>query len=276
MRERWRFDPVHEGGRGTPLVLLHGMTSTWHGWNPVLPMLESEHHVLAPTLPGHAGGPAFPGESGVQVDALASWVADWLSERGIERPHIAGSSLGGWIALELARRGRAQSVVALSPAGAWTTPADLRRLLRLFRSSYRLAQAGRWAVSPALRHPRVRRAALRMAMEHGDLVAADDVRRSIRAVALCTALPRALSSPPPPLGAIAVLDIPVLVAWGERDRVLPFDRYGVPLLEQMPWADHVVLAGVGHVPMSDAPELVARTILGVTRAAERRTPAAGA
>jgi pimeloyl-ACP methyl ester carboxylesterase len=276
MRERWQFDPVYEGGEGTPLVLLHGFTSTWHGWNPLLPLLEREHHVLAPTLPGHAGGAAFDAAVGGQVEALASWVADWLTERGIDRPHIAGNSLGGWVALELARRGRARSVVALSPGGAWTTPADLRRLVRLFRSSYRLARSGRWAVSPALRHARFRRAALRMAMERGDLVAADDVRRSIRAVALCTALPRALKSPPRPLAAIDALDIPVLVAWSERDRVLPFDRYGVPLLERMPWADHVVLAGVGHVPMSDAPELVASTILGVTRAAERHVPAAGA
>jgi len=56
MRERWQFEPVYEGD-GTPLVLLHGLTATWHTWNPLLPLLEREHQLLAPTLPGRAGGP---------------------------------------------------------------------------------------------------------------------------------------------------------------------------------------------------------------------------
>ena len=39
---------------------------------------------------------------------------------GLERPHVAGNSLGGGIALELARMGVVASATALSPVGFWS------------------------------------------------------------------------------------------------------------------------------------------------------------
>jgi len=59
------------------------------------------------------------------------------------------------------------------------------------------------------------------------------------------------------------------VVWAERDRIIPFERNGLPLLERVPGAELVRLAGVGHVPMSDDPEEVARLILEVTGAVDR-------
>ena len=55
------FTPAHRGGAGPPLVCLHGFMETWRTWELVLPALERRHDVLAPTLPGHAGGPALEG-----------------------------------------------------------------------------------------------------------------------------------------------------------------------------------------------------------------------
>jgi pimeloyl-ACP methyl ester carboxylesterase len=54
-----------------------------------------------------------------------------------------------------------------------------------------------------------------------------------------------------------------LVRLGSR---LTFADYGTPLLERVPGAELVMLPGVGHVPMSDDPALVANTILEVTAA----------
>jgi hypothetical protein len=45
------FSPSHRGGSGSPLVCLHGFTDTWRTWELVLPILERQHDVLAPTLP---------------------------------------------------------------------------------------------------------------------------------------------------------------------------------------------------------------------------------
>ncbi len=99
------------------MVCLHGFTDTWRTWDLVLPDLEREHDVLAPTLPGHAGGPPIDGE--ITDALLADAVEQAMDEAGFESAHIVGNSLGGYVALQLAARGRAESVVALAPAGGW-------------------------------------------------------------------------------------------------------------------------------------------------------------
>jgi pimeloyl-ACP methyl ester carboxylesterase len=54
------------------------------------------------------------------VEAQAVRPEAFFVELGLERPHIAGSSMGGGIALELARRGSVRSVTGVSPVGFWT------------------------------------------------------------------------------------------------------------------------------------------------------------
>src|ERR1700758_3093789 len=111
--------PVHRGGTGQPLLLLHGIGAIWRAWAPVLPYLEPYQDVIVPTLHGHAGGPALDSELAPSVEALVDGIEAELDRMGFERVHIAGNSLGGWIGIELARRGRAQSLVLISPAGSW-------------------------------------------------------------------------------------------------------------------------------------------------------------
>src|SRR5436305_1961664 len=99
------------------MLCLHGFTDTWRTWELVLPALERRHEVLAPTLAGHAGGPALNGD--VSAAALADALERAMDEAGFGTAHIVGNSLGGYLAFHLAARGRADSVVALAPAGGW-------------------------------------------------------------------------------------------------------------------------------------------------------------
>lgn len=50
------------------------------------------------------------------------------------------------------------------------------------------------------------------------------------------------------------LDIPVLLLWGERDRVFPLDEYGMPLKETIPRAKLLVAKGAGHGAHLEKPE----------------------
>ena len=68
------------------------------------------------------------------------------------------------------------------------------------------------------------------------------------------------------LAPFASLPCPVRVAWSGRDRLIPWRRHGVTLRERLPGAEFVRLPRVGHVPMWDDPDLVVRTVLGVTTA----------
>jgi pimeloyl-ACP methyl ester carboxylesterase len=53
---------------------------------------------------------------------------------------------------------------------------------------------------------------------------------------------------------------PVLLAWGSRDRIIPSPRYSQRLRNLLPIAEWIEFPGLGHLPMSDDAELVARTI----------------
>ncbi|MCW2928266.1 MAG: alpha/beta hydrolase fold protein, partial [Thermoleophilia bacterium] len=87
---RTRFTAHHRGGTGIPLVLLHGFTDTWRTWDLVRPALERDHDVLAPTLTGHAGGPAVTDIANDRL--LAEGVERAMDDAGFETAHIVGNS----------------------------------------------------------------------------------------------------------------------------------------------------------------------------------------
>lgn len=260
--------PWHRGGSGTPLVLLHGFTGSWRVWERLLPDLEDEHDVFAPSLLGHAGGrPPTAGEA-ISIGAVADDAERLLDEQGIDVAHLAGNSMGGWVALELGRRGRALSVVALSPAGGWNGRPELERVVRLIRSSAAMAHRTTGLSDRVLNQAWARRLALRAVAERGDRVLAEDAIALLHDARACLVVDGfldwvATDQPLPPRDTDA--DHPITIGWADRDRMLPFDRYGRPLLENVGPAELVRLPGCGHVPMLDDPALVAHTILTTTR-----------
>src|SRR5258706_10009275 len=88
---------AHVGGQGSALLLLHGLSATWEIWKPVIAGLEARHRVIAITLPGHHGGPAYVGSGDATVAGLADQVIATLRAQGITSAHVAGNSLGGWL-----------------------------------------------------------------------------------------------------------------------------------------------------------------------------------
>jgi pimeloyl-ACP methyl ester carboxylesterase len=256
---------AYTGGTGTPLVLLHGLNGSWRIWRPVLPALEAEHAVFAPTLAGHRGAPALADGPG-GIKPIADEMEIRLDKAGISRAHLVGNSLGGWLAAELAARGRALSVVGFAPAGSWTKPRDLKRVGRLLRMAKR--SAGKPSVERMMAKPKLRKALLRPAMNRGDLIPAEELAGMTADLAACTVLEGLLASleVTGPLGKQAIAaDCPVRIAWPVKDRTIPWKRYGVPFVAGIPHAEVVHLTGVGHVPMYDDPELTARTILEFTK-----------
>jgi pimeloyl-ACP methyl ester carboxylesterase len=249
------------------------MSMSWRAWEPVIPLLTDCHEVFAPSLAGHHGAATGTADTSMSVHGLADAVERQLDEAGIVTAHLAGNSLGGWVALELARRGRARSVVALSPAGGWTTGRELRRVLRLARLGR--AFAGHPLLAPMLNRPRMRRALLRGVLERGHELTSAEARRFFEDNLHFSGLRELLAAierdgPLPPMSDIGC---PVRIAWAGHDRTIPFDTYGRPLAQAVPDAELLTLLGVGHVPMHDNPQLIADTILDITRRVDATEPA---
>jgi pimeloyl-ACP methyl ester carboxylesterase len=246
-----------------PLVLLHGLGMSARVWDPVRPWLEPHHQVMAPTALGHRGGPVAARRP-VRVSDLVD-AAEWqLDERGLDRPHLAGNSLGGWMAIELARRGRARSVCALSPAGSWTAgTAEQTDGVAKIRRARLKARLGR-PTPVLLRSGLFRRMALSEIAVHGDRLGADPTREAGRDLLECAAADDILATDEQ-LAPLDPLPCPVTLAWASHDALLPLEVNGAVARARFPRARFVVLPDVGHVPMIDDPRRVAETILETAR-----------
>nr|WP_279582221.1 alpha/beta fold hydrolase [Fodinicola feengrottensis] len=108
---------VERRGTGSPLVLLHGIGHRWQAWQPVLNLLAERHDVIAIDLPGFGGSPTLPDDRPYDMLAAVDTFCEIMAAYKLDRPHLAGNSLGGALALEVGSRGLASSVTALSPAG---------------------------------------------------------------------------------------------------------------------------------------------------------------
>lgn len=251
-------------GSGEPLLLLHGIGHHRQAWDPVIHLLAAERDVIAVDLPGFGVSPALPDGLRHDLPTMNATLGALCEALEIERPHVAGNSLGGLLALELGREKLVRSVTALSPAGFWTQ-AERRYAFTVLRTMRGLARR----MSPELVERLSRTAAGRTALT--GTIYARPARRSPEAVvAEARALAQAVGFEDTLRAGTNVRftddvpGIPVTVAWGTKDRLL-IPRQGVRAKRIIPRARLVRLPGCGHVPMNDDPALVARVILDGSR-----------
>ncbi len=252
----------HRSGRGEPLVLIHGIGSRWQMWEPVIDRLAARHEVIALDLPGFGTSPMPPPGTPPGLNSLTSLVAGFLSEAGIERPHVAGNSLGGLISLELARRGQVRSATAVSPAGFANRPEMIVARTSLWlsvRAARRLARR-----ADSLLAPRIgRQLALGLFVARPERLSPADAAASVRALAAAPWFDETLPSLRPMEfsgSGAEEINVPVTVAWGDKDRLL-LPRQARRAGRVIPRARLLLLRGCGHVPTYDDPEQVARVLL---------------
>ncbi|MCU1681732.1 MAG: hydrolase [Amycolatopsis sp.] len=246
-------------GHGEPLVLIHGVGHRRQAWDPVVPLLEPHRDVIAVDLPGFGESPPQGGE--YSIESVVAALSKFFADLGLNRPHVAGNSLGGLLSLALGREGLVSSVTALSPAGLWT-PRGQRYALGVLmahrvaaerlptRTVRRLAATGAgrtllagmifdkpWQLSPET----IVEDAHYFGTAPGFRPTLAEAKGGFR-----------FTGPVP--------DIPVTIAWGARDRVLARPKVA-DLRRIAPQADLLVLPGCGHVPMPDNPALVADVLL---------------
>ncbi|HEY0804882.1 MAG TPA: alpha/beta fold hydrolase, partial [Pseudonocardiaceae bacterium] len=125
-------------GSGPPLVLLHGVGHRRQAWYPVLGLLTGRREVILVDLPGHGESDPLVLDGRTAIQILGDELTAFFAEQGLDRPHIAGNSLGGRMALEAAVLGMARSVTALSPAGFWRSQAAFGYTRGLFRTVERI------------------------------------------------------------------------------------------------------------------------------------------
>jgi pimeloyl-ACP methyl ester carboxylesterase len=247
------------------VVLLHGLGGTWEYWYPVVQRALRECTFVAVDLPGF--GDSERCEPQFEVADAACLVDEALAELGLAEVTLIGHSLGGAIAVELAARGRARALGLLAPAGFGRVP--IERLVRLIGiQTAALRHLDRWERLPARRRWARRATLLTLAPDAGRFTA-DEAVLLLRGAARATQLAEAAYAiaRTDVSATAAMLELPVLLAWGARDAVVPRRAAG-RVLAAVPHARLVVWPGLGHKPMLERPDLVVeaiRTLLPVER-----------
>jgi pimeloyl-ACP methyl ester carboxylesterase len=250
----------HRAGAGEPLVLIHGIGSRWQIWDPVLDRLAQERDVIAIDLPGFGASPMPPPGTPAGMQSLTALVGDFLDALEIDRPHVAGNSLGGWISLELAKQGRVRSATGLSPGGFYND-----REAAYARASLWASVRGARALSPVaervLRPPLARALLCSVLTAHGGRIPPGDAAGHVRALAAAPWFDETLD--------VVVgerftggerITAPVTIAWAQHDLVL-LPRQARRAQRAIPHARVSMLRGCGHVPTYDDPEQVAQVLL---------------
>ena len=247
-------------GEGPPLILLHGVGHHWQAWRPVIELLVDEFDVIACDSPGF--GRSAPLTAGIEptMPSYADAFEWFFAELGLEKPHVAGNSMGGAIALELGRRRAVASVCAFSPAGFWT-PAELRFTQLSLRALASTPRAARPALEALARRPAGRRLLFSQTFGYPARLPAEEAVATLRDAWAAPAFAAALDAfreyrfdRPEQLR-----NVPVTIAWGRRDLLLPYRTQARRARAMLPWARHVTL-GTGHVPFYDDPAAVASAI----------------
>lgn len=213
-------------GSGEPVVLLHGLSGSQRWWRYTVPALAREYEVHVLDLVGHGRSRRAPRQP--TIPEMATLVREWMTQLGIERPHLVGHSMGGQIAIHVAAGDVPLRSLTLVAAAGLPRPLTLREMTRFMAG---VLPPRSWGVPHFI--PTIwidaLRAGPRSLLRAGLHVLNDDVT---------------------PL--LARIRAPVLVVWGALDPLLP-PEHGRRMADAVPGARLVVMEDAAHNVMCDRP-----------------------
>jgi pimeloyl-ACP methyl ester carboxylesterase len=227
-----------ESGSGRTALVLHGGggPATVQG---IAAHLSGAGHVLTPVHPGWDGAARPPWLS--SIGDLAAAYLRLLRDEGHQDVLVVGSSIGGWIGAEMAVRDEAgliSSLVLIDSVGVLVEGQPIRDFFALDArgvAEYSFYDADRFYVDPATVPPE--QAAQRAANMATMRVFAGDPY---------------MHDPGLP-GRLGRVEIPVLVLWGDSDRIVT-PGYGQALAAAFPQAQFTVISQAGHLPQLEQPD----------------------
>ena len=238
---------VWEKGAGEPVGFLAGIGGLGC-WTPFLDCLAERRRVVVPSVPG------FPGAEGHDLlDSQLDWILatqDLLEAAGLAGADLVGASVGAALAADAAacRPGLVRRLVLVGPLGVFDEAEPI---------------ADVWAQRPGelpgmvCTDPARFQAAV-AAPEGEDLIEAEVL--VLRAHEAAARLLWPLSD----TGLVKRLPrirAPVMLVWGEADRVVPFG-YARRFADAIPGEARIErIPGAGHLAELDAPDEVARRVL---------------
>jgi pimeloyl-ACP methyl ester carboxylesterase len=232
----FRVHSVEYGAGAECIVLIHGLSGSSRWWARNAPELADGYRVVIPDLVGF-GRSARPEMGLPAIPAAAALLGDWMHERGLDRAHLVGHSMGGQVAVHLAaeRPERVDRLILVDAAGI-PRALDPMALARFAAEATPLWRWGDPRFLPVIARDAIT-AGPRTLLQSIIRIMKDDVR---------PLLPRVRA--------------PTLIVWGARDSLVPL-AHAWELRRGIPDARLAVLRAASHNPMVDRPADFNRLVL---------------
>ncbi|MGQ0619280.1 MAG: alpha/beta fold hydrolase [Panacagrimonas sp.] len=259
---------LDNGRSGESLVLVHGFGGDKDNWLRVARPLKARYRILAPDLPGY-GESAAPADARYRVEDNVERLHAFIQALGLTRVHLGGHSMGGHIVAAYAAK----------------YPNEVGSLWLIANAGVKTAALGevRGGIAKGERNPLIAttqgqyRELLGVVMAQPPFLPDRLMRvmaeRAIRASALRARQFADLTAADAPALEDTIKGLPIAshILWGDKDRVLDVSSVAI-LKTLLPQASSTVLAGIGHVPMLEAPTLVAEDYLTFRKGLVRPAP----
>lgn len=225
------------GGRGAPLLFLHGASGAG-SWLPCMAALAEKFDVFVPEHPGF--GDSDTPDWLDTIHDLAYFYLDLLQQLDLKSVHLVGVSLGGWIAAELAvRDARRLASLTLVDAAGLHVP-GVPRIDPFLRSDEQRIRD--FFHDPAKAEAMIARV---LTPELEDIAAKNRV-----ATARLAWQPR--NHDPHLHKWLHRINVPTLLVWGADDRLFP-KEYALAWAKLIPIAKMAIVPDCGHIPHIEKP-----------------------
>ena len=236
-------------GQGRPVVLIHGLGASVAVWRDNLAALAERLTVYAVDLPGH--GDSDKPDISCDAESMIEFVRAFADHLGIETPALIGHSLGGALAL-LTALAHPELVSRLVLVSSGSLGRQVTPFLRLAA----LRWIGEWLTGGRFDTTGLM---LRQSFHDESLITPelmDELRRTGSMPGAKEAALKAVRNFISPWGVrrkyvrtgeLDTLDMPLMIVWGEKDRVLPV-KHGRQAAKSSAAAELHVLSDCGHMP----------------------------
>jgi pimeloyl-ACP methyl ester carboxylesterase len=233
---------------GEPVVLVHGLGGSAEDWRNLSPYLaRTGYRVYMPDLPGY-GRSERPASFSYSVRDEAAIVLGFMDALGLKQVDLGGWSMGGWIVQLVAGEapGRVRRLMLFDSAGLHVEP-DWDTRLFTPTSADQLNQLD----ALLMPHPPA----------VPGFVARDILRASAeRAWLMQRAMASMLTGRDATDQLLPQLKMPVLVAWGAQDSIIPLAQ-GETMHQLIPQSELDVFPGCGHLaPLECSEEMVPKVL----------------
>ena len=253
LNEKWnslKF-PVVVGGKGQPVLLLHGFDSSFLEFRRIYQALKTNYQVIIPDLLGFGFSPRCA-TSEYSPSKIISYLIDLLETLHVRNKlKIIGASMGGSTALKLAFEipNFIDKIILLSPAGLFGEPKNIPFPFNQIGASF-------------LAVPQVRKSLCRQAFAYPDKCVGE-MEEQIASIHLgCMGWRNSLASFAKSGGFAGthkyIQDIPIKTLCGENDRIL--GKKEIKNIKNIEKLNFIGLQNCGHLPHVDLPSLSSKII----------------